>query len=64
MVAPTFGLPGPPPLAAPAVFAARPLTSPSDDARLRPGGDDPVPGSVRILSTALAAARFEVAAQF
>jgi murein L,D-transpeptidase YafK len=65
MVATTFGLPGPPPLAEPPLFGPRALTSPATDASgARPGTQEAVPGSVRILSTALTAARFEVAAQF
>ena len=65
MVATTFGLPGPRPLAEPRLFGPAPLTSRPDPASShRIGPDVPVPGSVRILSTALAAARFEVAAHF
>ena len=62
---PTFGVPTPDPLNAPPVFGPGPLASARGQASsLQVGTNDPLPGSVRILSTSLAAARFLVAAHF
>jgi hypothetical protein len=63
LTAPAFGVPSPAPLAEPLLFGLQPLTTPSNRASSAET-ESPVPGSVRILSTALAAARFRVAAEF
>jgi len=64
MAAAMFGLPSPRPLAEPLLFGSRTLTAPDGDgASSHPAREDALPGSVRILSGALKAARFVVAAQ-
>jgi murein L,D-transpeptidase YafK len=61
----TFGVPTPDPLNGPPVFGPRPLASARGEASsVDVGPSGSLPGSVRILPTALAAARFLVAAHF
>jgi hypothetical protein len=58
----TFGLPGPTPLAEPPLFGRRFLTSLDEAAAAQARPETALPGSVRILTSALQPARFEVAA--
>jgi murein L,D-transpeptidase YafK len=61
----TFGVPTPDPLKEPPVFGPRPLAYAGGEATaVEVGTSGPLAGSVRILPTSLAAARFLVAAHF